>query len=247
MKYEKIKDIYSTTNYKMFKFMKGNRAISQIKLNRMIKQMKIHCPFTLIRINSKYEICDGQHTYLALKALSKPIHFYIVDNETIEDVRVINSNMKNWDSWDYVLSFADSKNENYIKLKQLKERYQQFNQNELFINLARGKYTKKSGGTKEDIVNGTFKFDNYYQVVKILDQLTDFKAIAGIDYTNYMFVKAVVYLLINKLYDHNRMLRQIHKYPHIVRRYDIDGYLEELLRKYNYRIKPLLYFHQIKN
>jgi hypothetical protein len=247
MSYKEIKKIYQTKDYDFFKFMKGNRPISQIKLTRMINKMRDTCPFTLVRVNHKHEICDGQHTYLALKTLNMPINFYIVNNETIEDVRVINSNMKNWDIWDYVLSFADSNNENYIKLRQLKERYSQFHQNELFVNLALKKYNYRGGAIKDIIKDGEFIFDNYYECIKILDKLTDYEEIQGIKYTNYTFLRAVVSLLVSDIYDHNRMLKQIRKYPHIVKRYNVDGYIEELLRKYNYRMKPVLYFHQIKS
>jgi len=247
MGYKEIKKIYQTKDYNFFKFMKGNRPISKVKLTRMINKMRDTCPFTLVRVNHKHEICDGQHTYLALKTLNMPINFYIVNNETIEDVRVINSNMKNWDIWDYVLSFADSGNEHYIKLRQLKERYSQFHQNELFVNLALKRFKYRGGAVKDIIKDGEFTFDNYYECIKILDMMTDYEAIEGVSYTNYTFLRAVIILMVSKLYDHERMLKQIRKYPHIVKRYDIDGYIEELLRKYNYRMKPILYFHQIKS
>jgi len=252
---EEIKKIYQTCDYALFEFMKGNRKINQKKLSRMIKEMKESCPFTLIRVtsrkgaNKKYQISDGQHTYLALKTLSKPINFFVCNNETIDEVRSINTNMDNWSIWDYVESYSSTGNKEYIKIIQLQQRYAHFRQKELFVNLALGKYTKmRTWEGKEVIKNGKFIFKDYYPVVKILDQLSDYSIIEGIRYTNYLFLRAALYLIICDKYDHDRMISQLRKYPSITRKMDIDGYLEELLRKYNYRMLtgPKIYFHEVK-
>jgi hypothetical protein len=44
------------------------------------------------------------------------------------------------------------------------------------------------------------------------------------------------------------MISQLRKYPSITRKMDIDGYLDELLRKYNYRSlkDPKIYLHEVK-
>ena len=252
---EEIKRIYQTKDYGLFEFMPGNRNINKKKLTRMIKEMKESCPFPLIRVTSqgtskKYQISDGQHTYLALKALNMPINFFICNEETIDDVRAINTNMDNWSIWDYVESYASTNNKEYIKIVQLQKRYSKFTQRELFVNLALGKYTKmRTWAGKEVIKNGSFIFKDYYGVVKILDQLSDYDIITGVKSTNYLFLRAALYIIICEKYDHDRMIAQLRKYPSITRKMDIDGYIEELLRKYNYRMMtgPKILFHEIKN
>jgi hypothetical protein len=241
---EKIKEIYQTYNYDMFQFMKGNRAINQKKLKRMLKRMKNLqdsgiMPFLLIRVtNTKktniYEILDGQHTYLVMKSLGLPINFYICKDEGINEVRIINSDMTNWNIWDYVVSNADTGNENYIKLLNLKETYSHFYQTELFVGLAINKYRDLKTVKKDIIKNGKFEFKNYYEVLKTLDQLSDFKFIQGAKYTDYLFIRAMLYFISYKNYDHERMISQLRKYPNIVKATSIDEYIQILLKKYNY-------------
>lgn len=245
-----IKKIYESKDYNQFLFMKGNRPINQKKIKRMTKRIQAcietkKIPFLVIRVTNtgnstkenKFFISDGQHTYLVLKNLGLPINYYIVKDEGINQVRLLNSDMTNWSIWDYVISYADTGHEQYIKLLELRNKYKHIIQNELFINLALSKFKNIRGGNKEIIKTGNFKFSNYDYVLKLLDKLTDYKIIKGIKYTNYLFLRAVVFLISFEKYDHDRMLKQLRKYPSITRMTDIDGYLEVLLQKYNYNMR----------
>lgn len=242
-----IKKIYASSDYGIFEFMPGNRPIRQKKLNRMKKRLQQaievnkEYPFMLIRVtpgkNGKYLISDGQHTYLTLKALNLPINFYIVKDEKIDHVRMLNSDMTNWDIWDYVASYADTGNSNYIRLIELREKYKHFNQNELFVSLALHRYRNIRSTNKEIIKTGQFKFKNYDKVLVILDHLSDYKIVKGIRYTEYLFLRAVLYLITTKKYNHDRMIDQIRKYPNFIKMASIDEYLGELLKKYNYNRK----------
>lgn len=243
---KEIKKIYESKNYSQFLFMKGNRNINKKKLTRMTKRMQAcieaqSIPFLVIRVttstkNNKFFISDGQHTYLVLKNLGLPINFYIVPNESITQVRVLNSDMTNWSIWDYVTSYADTEHSEYIKLINLRNKYKNIIQNEIFINLSIGDNSTNKG-YKEIIKNGNFKFENYYEVLKKLDMISDFKLIKGIKTTNYLFLKAVIKLIDYEKYNHDRMINQLRKYPSITRMTDINGYLEELVYKYNYNIR----------
>jgi len=236
--FEEIKKIFTTYKYNLFKFMPGNRQIDQIKLNGMITEMKENCPFTLIRVtnskdSNKFEICDGQHTFLALKSLGKPINFYIVVDETIKDIRTINSRMKNWTNWDYVESFANTGYDDYILLKKLKDNFPEFKQTQFFISLALNKYRNMRSVSKKCIKDGSFKFTSYDYVLKILDQLRDFKVIEKVDYTSYIFIRSALYFLNYKYYVHARMIGQLKAYPLFRKTNDINMMIEQLLGKYN--------------
>jgi hypothetical protein len=258
--FEEIKSIYRSSDYDKFIFMKGNRPVNKKKVTRMIKELKEYIskgimPFLLIRVTpskkfkGKYEISDGQHEYLVLKSLGLDINFYIVENETIDQIRFLNSNMNNWSIWDYVISYHNTGNDEYIKLVNLKERYNHFEHTELFVNLALKRYTSMRGGPKDNIKNGSFKFDNYDEALIILDRLTDFKIIECTKYTNYTFIRAMLYIINCSKYDHKRMMTQFRKYPRIAKMMDIDSYIEEILHKYNWRqlnSENKIHFHEVK-
>jgi len=244
---EKIKEIYQTYNYDMFNFMQGNRGINQKKIKRMTKRLQAlqesgNMPFLVIRVANTlkegvYNILDGQHTYIVLKSLGMPINFYICPNEGIKEVRAINSDMSNWSIWDYVVSNADTGNQNYKKLLKLKDQYPDFCQKELFVALALNKYRATKTNKKDVIKDGSFNFKNYYQVLKTLDQLSDFKFIKGVKYNNYMFIRAMLYFLSYRGYDHERMVEQLKKYPHFIRGISVQDYINQLLERYNKRYK----------
>lgn len=254
-KTEAIKEIYETYDYGMFDFMPGNRDLDQERIKRMInglKKLKENNKsfFNPIRTTpgkkGKLLISDGQHTYIAMKSLGLPIHYFIVLNETIEDVRLLNSNTLNWSIWDYVVSYAKSKNPNYMKIIKLREKYPNYRQNELFIAIALNKYTAvRSGANRNIIKSGKFIFDDYDKALLTLDKLNDFDIVQGASYLDYKFIRAALKLIACSKYDHGQMIRKLEKSPFVYKINSMDGYIEELLKKYNFGYANRLYFHDI--
>lgn len=106
-------EIYETKDYSLFARMQGNRDVKQKKriLTSIKKVGYIPNP---IMVNEKYEICDGQNRFEALKDLWLPIHYYIVPGVTIETARALNMGRSNWQPMDYVKSYAEDGNESYV-------------------------------------------------------------------------------------------------------------------------------------
>ncbi len=68
------KTIKVTKNYEQFSYVKGNRSIDPLHLDKLSKAMaKEYVPVPII-VNSNFEILDGQHRFEAVKKLKKPVN-----------------------------------------------------------------------------------------------------------------------------------------------------------------------------
>lgn len=113
-------DIYFTTDYGRFSFLKGNRDLNEQKI-LAIKQ-DIKDGFDILRyapiiVNEKMEILDGQHRFMVSK-LTKQNVYYVINSEIdLLGVTKINSKSSNWKNKDFLESFCDLKREDYIYLR----------------------------------------------------------------------------------------------------------------------------------
>ena len=63
----------TTTDYSLLKMNKLNRAINKSQVERLTKNIKRIGLQVPIIVNRNNEVVDGQHRFLALKNLGKPI------------------------------------------------------------------------------------------------------------------------------------------------------------------------------
>ena len=84
------KKIYETTDYKMFKYLNGNRSIHEPwvrKLVELIKEKDLQIP---IIVDDKMIVQDGQHRLEAYKIVGLPVKYIIKNKFGLEEVRAIN-------------------------------------------------------------------------------------------------------------------------------------------------------------
>ena len=99
--------VQSTMDYSIVKHMMGNRVVNpsnveKIKLSMSSKQLVV--PAIL---NGRMEVIDGQHRLEACKQLGKPFYFIIVEGYSLNEVQMVNANMKNWNNDDFLESFIE--------------------------------------------------------------------------------------------------------------------------------------------
>ena len=99
--------IESTTDYNRFKTLVGNRGVILGNVKKLVASMSNNQLASIAIVNSKDEIIDGQHRYEACRELGLPFYYITMPNYGIEEVHVLNSNMKNWTNEDYVRQFSD--------------------------------------------------------------------------------------------------------------------------------------------
>ena len=106
--------IKTTRNYSQFRFMKGNRAVSSLHLERLITSMREKYVPTPIIVNKDNEIIDGQHRFSATKYLGLPLYYFrALNGSGLEDVRIINTNNRTWTNNDHLKSFMEKERDEY--------------------------------------------------------------------------------------------------------------------------------------
>lgn len=144
--------VHTTTDYSLFKTLNGNRDVNQIHLCRLRESMKKNHLTTIIMVNEKFEIIDGQHRFLISQELKLPINYIISKNYGLAEVQVLNANMKNWQTTDYVNGYCDLGYNDYIIYRDFVNEYGLTNQ--IAMLLLSGEYTS---GTNQLSINVKFK------------------------------------------------------------------------------------------
>jgi CRISPR/Cas system CMR-associated protein Cmr5 small subunit len=116
--------IYQTRSYSRFKEIEGNRPadpkhikeiVDSINNNGMLK--------TLVIVNEKFEVIDGQHRLNGAKETDTPVFFIMVKGYGLDEVRALNLNKSNWKNKDYLHGYVEEGNEDYVKLNNFYNKY----------------------------------------------------------------------------------------------------------------------------
>jgi hypothetical protein len=224
-----VGQVFTTTNYDLFKSIDGNRTINKLHLKRLKKSMEANYLLSPILVNENYQIIDGQHRYQAAKELKLPIYYMVIDGYGLKEVQILNATSKKWNADDYLNGYIDMGLKDYILYKQYKEKYG-FGHNECMRLLSGG----RPKGT-QSFYDGTFKINHLNRANKIGDYIIKLLAFyAGAKRRS--FINAVATIWINKNFDKEYFLSQVEKYRSML--FDCpstSAYIEIIENIYNYR------------
>ena len=116
--------IYKTKDYTLFKQLEGNRGISRGRINGIIRSIqKVGYITNPIIINENFEIIDGQGRFEACKSLGLPVLYLIHKGAGLDECVSMNVSMKNWETMDFINSYAEQGNVYYQQLLLLADAY----------------------------------------------------------------------------------------------------------------------------
>lgn len=117
--------VQKTTDYSLFKTIKGNREVTMGHILRLKRNIEKHNMLAdqPILVNSKMEVIDGQHRLEAAKQLGVPIFWKQGDAEDIRDTQLLNSATRPWASQDYLNSYISAGNKHYKELQEFVNHY----------------------------------------------------------------------------------------------------------------------------
>lgn len=122
--------IYFSKEYGKFSFIKGNRDISQTRVNKMVKayhrgiNIFMYCPILVYEgATGKMYIIDGQHRFMASRDLKLHVYYTVVRDFNLHEIADINSCMANWKNSDYQNCYIDVGIEPYKILKAFIEKH----------------------------------------------------------------------------------------------------------------------------
>jgi hypothetical protein len=225
-----VLEVFKTKNYEMFKYLEGNRSINALHLKRLMSSMDEQHLISPIIVNERYEIIDGQHRYEASKALNLPLYYIQIKKYGLSEVQRFNSNQKNFSYEDYLNGYCDLGYEDYIILKEFKDRYG-FEWT-VTLSLLAGSH---GGKHSNDFKQGKFKIKDLKKADANAQKLEDFSRFyAG--YKRKFFSNAVLRVINSKNYNHKQMMEKL-KYlsAKLVDCSSSDDYLKILETIYNYK------------
>lgn len=157
-----VGQVYETSDLSKFKFIKGNRLVSENrKLRKDIEEKgKILEP---IKVNKNMEVTDGQHRITIARELGLSVP-YIFNEDSTNSIIEINNTHKPWVITDYIHSYTATGNKEYVRLTNLLKKYPALRISKT-AQQAVGDSKLHSRGN-EIIKQGNFKFRNYAEFTK---------------------------------------------------------------------------------
>lgn len=163
-------NIYVETDYSKFKYLLGNRNLTETRKKKIMNSIKkVGYVMNPIIVNEKMEIIDGQGRHAACKELGLPIYYVVAEGASTDECINLNIGQTNWGITDYVKFYADGGNENYKQLMQLINTYPEIMPAHI-VGISHG--TLVHGGRASDLRNGNFHFhDSFAETNQILQLL----------------------------------------------------------------------------
>ena len=227
--------IYETTDYDKFERLDGNRFVdhSQKIVESIQNNGQLNSALT---VNEKYQIIDGQNRFEAYKQLSLPVRYTVEKGYGINECIAMNSVSKNWKTEDFIASFAELGNQEYIDLKYLLDKYCARLSAGVVYAIAQGNIALFRA---KEICNGTFKIGKegveYYN--ELLDYLCRFN-LRGIRGASKNLYKVLAFCYVCPLVDNEKLVDFMEKYGYLIKSIvDTKQAAEEVERVYNFRCK----------
>ena len=242
----RIANVMRTNDYTKFRHLNGNRdvGIRAEKIKKKIKEVGyILCP---IVVNEKMEVIDGQGRLKALSDLGLPVDYVIAKGTGLQECIAMNLGQTNWTVTDFINSYAEQGNANYINLKKVIGSTKL--KTSVVIGIARQVFVT-GGETLKPVMQGSLKFDDVTETIKIIQKVEKFNDIlkGKGGNINHSFL-ALAFLFRNHIADDVKLYNKCLKYEGTLRgtlsTIDALQLFEDI---YNFRSREKAYFvHEFK-
>ncbi len=203
MEFLAVGQIYSTTNYDLFKSVKGNRNVIPKHVADLEMSYEKGQLIVPVIVNEKMEIIDGQHRFTACKNTNRPVYFIVCDGYGVNEIQMLNSNMVNWQVDDYTKFYCDAGMEEYLQYQQFRIQFG-FGHQESLAMLA-----GSTSNFYEAFTDGKFKIKNLEDAESVAARVKDFAPLYK-GYKRKSFVFAALHIFREvKEYDHQEMLSKV--------------------------------------
>ena len=236
----KVANIYVTTDYSIFKQLPGNREVSTDRKNKILKSIeKNGAIFDPISVNEKMQVIDGQGRLAALKERGLPVYYYIAQGMTARECAVLNSASTNWKLSDYIKSYADLGNENYMRLRLLIERHPTLRERDV-VGIASTPPSFGTGNNHKMVRGGHIVISaEKYQWSDVVCSRYEpcYSLLKKVNCDIYWVGPAVLYAITQEDVDRKRLYSIIERSKSIKTNGDLKSALETISEIYNYRLK----------
>jgi hypothetical protein len=224
--------VHTTKDYFLFNSIDGNRNKNLLHINRLKKSMQENYLFTVIIVNEKYEIIDGQHRFDVIEELKLPLNYIICKGYGLNEVHILNQNSKTWNADDYLTGYCQLGYEHYLEYAKFKKTFD-FGNNICMLLLS----GNDSGNNIKNFYNGDFKIKDYNKAV---DKANKIK-IVGKYYDGFKrqtFIRAMLQMLDKPLFDFTHFIQKLKIQPLSLKNCNDVGQYKLLIEEiYNYRTR----------
>lgn len=232
-----VTPIYYTKEYKLFKFIKGNREINELKVKRIIDDidnglnMLKYCP---IVVTEDLQIIDGQHRFTVSKILKEPVFYVIAKEISLSQIASINSRTERWKPANFVNCYAETGNKDYKDLQAFIMKYNLPVSSALNI-LTNGIYTmQRTPKIKKHFEEGTLKIRFMDEATRIIEYALRFKGFPG--NTSGTFLDAISNLMKAGIFNEEVLINKFMANPDaLTTQSGRKGYLLKLEEIYNFK------------
>jgi len=227
--------VHTTKDYSLFKTLNGNRDVNHLHLTRLKESMKASHLTTIIMVNEKFEIIDGQHRFLISQELNLPINYIISKGYGLSEVQILNANMKNWQTVDYVNGYCDLGYKDYIIYRDFVNEYGF--QNQIALLLLSNEYSSGSG--KENPASrfkeGKFKVKDLDGAKKMAEKIMMIEPYYK-GYLRRSFIIALVSMFRNENFEFTEFIAKLKQQPTTMQDCTSTTQYKVLIEEiYNYR------------
>ena len=210
--------ISTTTNYSMFKFINGNRDINPLHVRRLKESFQQKPLLSIIIVNEKYQIIDGQHRFQVHMELGLPINFVVAYGYGVSEVQTLNVNGSDWKKSDFLKGYIKKGLQDYIEFQNFQRVYPDLNFSTCVKLLSgfRSDGTKSLGNglkTKSiDFESGNFKIKDLAKSYKYADMIMEYKRFFP-KFNDNSFIVSLMFLFEHPDFKHKEMIKKLELQP----------------------------------
>lgn len=199
-----------TTDYSKFKMLKANRPLTESHVSGIMKSIEVNGSWLQdepVLVNEDLEVVDGQHRLEAHRRLELPVYYTVVYGVGIERAHVMNRARRNWTLVDWMNSYANGGNSNYVRFVKLFEDNEEFRPAVIMCACADKPLAKslaKSFRAGDFILNE----DDAKRTQQRLDMLAELHEIAP-NFINSTCGRFILQIFTHPKYDHARMVKKM--------------------------------------
>ena len=222
--------VHTTTDYFLFKPLNGNRTKNLLHINRLKKSMAEQYLFTVIVVNEKYEIIDGQHRFDVIEELKLPLHYVVCKGYGLEEVHRLNVLSKNWNADDYLNGYCNLGYKDYLIYREFKDKYK-IGHNECMLLLSETNHTKNTGVFNKGLlkIKSLRDAQKKIETIFLLEPYYD-------GYKRRTFIYALYNLLKNPNFEFTEFIQKLKIQPTALQHCtDVAQYVALIEEIYNYK------------
>lgn len=210
----KVNQTYSTRNYSMFKRLEGNRHTNPVHVKRLEESIHENGMLEVdIIVNEKGEVIDGQNRLEAAINCQALVYYKVCVGYGLREAQVFNKNVKKWLKVDHLESYCERGFPEYIKFKQFRLDFPNFN----FLVCER--ILTLCSSQKQEVVSGNKTLSQYFEtgnlIIQDLEKSYEVATqIMGLKdhfmgYNNGTFVSAMLSIFQNKDFNYKELVKKL--------------------------------------